>query len=47
MDFSKWRREILHEIEHLVFYNYFVFFGGGNKFELKTKNIEFYNFEIL
>ena len=26
-DFSKWRLEILHEIEYLVFHNYFVFFG--------------------
>jgi hypothetical protein len=25
MDFSKWRQEILHEIEYIVFYNYFVF----------------------
>ena len=25
MDFSKWRPEILHEIEYLVFLNYFVF----------------------
>jgi hypothetical protein len=28
MDFSKWWSEILHEIECLVFHNYFVFFGG-------------------
>jgi len=27
MDFSKWRPEILHEIEYLVFHSYFVFFG--------------------
>jgi hypothetical protein len=27
MDFSKWRPEMLHEIEYLVFHNYFVFFG--------------------
>ena len=27
MDFSKSRPEILHEIEYLVFHNYFVFFG--------------------
>ena len=27
MDFSKWLLEILHEIEYLVFQNYFVFFG--------------------
>jgi hypothetical protein len=27
MDFSKWLLEILHEIEYLVFHNYFVFFG--------------------
>jgi hypothetical protein len=46
MDFSKWRREILHEIEHLVFYNYFVFFGGETNLNL-NKKIEFYNFEIL
>jgi hypothetical protein len=26
MDFSKWRSEILHENECLVFHNYFVFF---------------------
>ena len=26
MDFSKWQPEILHEIEYLVFHNYFVFF---------------------
>jgi len=32
MDFSKWRPEILHEIEYLVFYNYFVFFWKKNKF---------------
>ena len=25
MDFSKWQQEILHEIEYIVFYNYFVF----------------------
>ena len=25
MDFSKWWQEILHEIEYIVFYNYFVF----------------------
>jgi hypothetical protein len=25
MDFSKWRQEILHEIEYIVFHNYFVF----------------------
>ena len=28
MDFSKWRPEILHEIEYSVFQNYFVFFGN-------------------
>ena len=28
MDFSKWRPEILNEIEYLVFHNYFVFFQG-------------------
>ena len=27
MDFSKWRPEILHEIEYSVFHNYFVVFG--------------------
>ena len=27
MDFSKWLPEFLHEIEYLVFHNYFVFFG--------------------
>jgi hypothetical protein len=27
MDFSKWRSEILHEIECLVFHNYFIYFG--------------------
>jgi hypothetical protein len=27
LDFFKWRPEILHEIEYLVFHNYFVFFG--------------------
>ena len=26
MDFSKWQPEILHQIEYLVFHNYFVFF---------------------
>jgi hypothetical protein len=26
MDFSKWRPNILHEIEYLAFHNYFVFF---------------------
>jgi hypothetical protein len=31
MDFSKWRPEILHEIEYLVFLNYFVF-PWKNKF---------------
>jgi hypothetical protein len=31
MDFSKWRLEILHEIEYLVFLNYFVF-PWKNKF---------------
>jgi len=30
MDFSKWRPEILHEIEYVVFHNYFVFFGKKN-----------------
>jgi len=32
MDFSKWRPKILHEIEYLVFHNYFVFFGKNNFF---------------
>ena len=32
MDFSKWRPEILHEIEYLVFHNYFVFFFGKQNF---------------
>ena len=27
MEFSKWRSEIMHEIEYIVFHNYFVFFG--------------------
>ena len=31
MDFSKWWPNILHEIEYLVFHNYFVFLGK-NKF---------------
>ena len=31
MNFSKWRLEILHEIEYLVFLNYFVF-PWKNKF---------------
>jgi hypothetical protein len=31
MDFSKWRPEILHEIEYLVFHNYF--FLWKKKFE--------------
>ena len=26
MDFSKWRPDILHEIEYLLFHNYFIFF---------------------
>ena len=26
MDFSKWEPEIVHEMEYLVFHNYFVFF---------------------
>ena len=26
MDFSKWQQEILHEVEYLVFHNYFAFF---------------------
>jgi hypothetical protein len=30
MDFSKWRPEFLHDIEYLVFHNYFVFFGKQN-----------------
>jgi hypothetical protein len=30
--FSKWRPEILNEIEYLVFHNYFVFFGKTNFF---------------
>ena len=32
MDFSKWWLEILHEIEYLVFHNYFVFFRKTNGF---------------
>jgi hypothetical protein len=32
MDFSKWWSEILHEIECLIFHNYFVFFGGKKIF---------------
>ena len=32
MDFSNWRREILYEIENLVFHNFNVFFGGKNNF---------------
>ena len=32
MDFSKWLPEILHEIEYLVFHNYFVFFGKKKMF---------------
>ena len=28
MDFSKWRSEILHEIEYVVFHNWFVSFGN-------------------
>jgi hypothetical protein len=32
MDFSKWRPEILHEVEYLVFHNYFVFFGKKKYF---------------
>jgi hypothetical protein len=26
MDFSKWGPDILHEIEYLLFHNYFIFF---------------------
>ena len=37
MDFSKWRAEILHEIDYkmyLVFHTYFVFFGKKNSSEI-------------
>ena len=34
MDFSKWRPEILHEIEYLVFLNYFVFPWKKNSSEI-------------
>jgi hypothetical protein len=29
MGFSKWPSEIVHEIEYLVFHNYFFWGGGG------------------
>ena len=32
MHLSKWRSEILHEIEYLVFHNYFFFFSEKNNF---------------
>jgi hypothetical protein len=34
MDFSKWRPEILHEIEYLAFLNYFVFPWKNNSSEI-------------
>jgi hypothetical protein len=34
MDFSKWTQEILHEIEYLVFHNYFVFFWKKKSSEI-------------
>jgi hypothetical protein len=39
MDFSKWRPEILHEIEYLVFHHYYVFFGKKNAFNFYQGNI--------
>jgi hypothetical protein len=34
MDFSKWRPEMLHEIEYLVFLNYLVFSWKKNSSEI-------------
>jgi hypothetical protein len=39
MDFSKWRLEILHEIEYLVFHNYFVFFEKKKFFRNSEINV--------
>ena len=39
MDISKWRPEILHEIEYLVFHDYFFWGEGGF-----GKKIEFLKF---
>ena len=36
MDFSKWTQEILHEIEYLVFHNYFVFFWKKKSSEIRV-----------
>ena len=47
MDFSKWRPEMLHEIEYLVFHNYFVFFGKKKCFSSEIHVFRSNQFSLL
>ena len=47
MDFSKWRPEILHEIEYLVFHNYFVFFEKKKCFSSEIHVFRSNQFSLL
>ena len=40
--FSKWRPEILHEVEYLVFRNYFVFFWKKKSDEIHVFQSDVY-----
>jgi hypothetical protein len=47
MNFSKWRPEMLHEIEYLVFHNYFVFFGKKKCFSSEIHVFRSNQFSLL
>ena len=47
MNFSKWRLEILYEIEYLVFHNYFVFFGKKKHFSFEIHVFRSDQFSLL